>query len=68
MNMTLAELAAETLVEKHRRLQQAKCRHDGERWRSAVLGPSGDHVTEFCWDCGKSWHYSNGQGTKSDAK
>jgi hypothetical protein len=53
--MTLAQLAAETLVEKHLRLAREKCRHK-EIYSSSVLGPHGDHTTRICLDCGKSWH------------
>lgn len=53
--MTLAELQAETLVEKNRRLRQAKCEHE-ETYFSTVAGPNGTFTNGFCWDCGKSWH------------
>ena len=55
--MTLEELARETLVEKNRRLRQAKCTHE-EVHRSTVTGPSGTFTNAFCLDCGKSWHTS----------
>jgi hypothetical protein len=53
--VNLQELAAETLVQKHMRLMQAKCRHD-EIYSSTVSGPRGISTTCFCLDCGKSWH------------
>jgi hypothetical protein len=55
--MTLAELAKETLVEKHRRLIQAKCQHE-EVYSSTVAAPTGTFTNAFCLDCGKSWHTS----------
>lgn len=53
--MTLAELQAETLVQKHRRLMREKCTHE-EVYSSTVLGPDGSHPTSFCLDCGKSFN------------
>jgi hypothetical protein len=50
--VTLQELAAETLVQKHIRLTQAKCRHP-EIYCSTVTGPTGRFQTRFCLDCGK---------------
>jgi hypothetical protein len=53
--MTLQELVDETLVQKNRRLRQAKCQHE-EVYSSTVLGPHGMSSNSFCLDCGKSWH------------
>lgn len=53
--MTLAELVKETLVEKHIRLKQEKCRHE-ETWSSTFLGPNGGFTKRGCFDCGKFWH------------
>jgi hypothetical protein len=53
--MTLAELAAETLVEKNRRLRQANCPHE-EIHSSTVSGPDGTFTNSSCLDCSKSWH------------
>lgn len=50
--MTLDELAKETLVQKHHRLMQAKCKHE-EIYSSTVTGPDGTFTTRFCLDCGK---------------
>jgi hypothetical protein len=50
--MTLDELQRETLTEKNRRLQQAKCPHE-EIYTSTVTGPDGAHTLRFCLDCGK---------------
>lgn len=55
--MTIAELAAETLVQKHTRLMQAKCPHD-EIYSSTVTTRDGTFTNRFCLDCGKSWHRS----------
>lgn len=49
--MTLEELQNETLVEKNRRLRQAKCPHE-EVYSSTVWGPDGKHSLRFCLDCG----------------
>lgn len=49
--MTLAELANETLVQKHRRLMQAKCRHE-EVYSSTVISSRGTFTNSFCLDCG----------------
>lgn len=53
--MTLQELAAETLTQKHKRLMQAKCQHQ-DVYSSAVSGPNGTFTNGFCWDCGKRFH------------
>lgn len=53
--MTLQELAAETLVEKNRRLRQEKCRHE-EMFTSTVTSPGGVYTNKVCMDCGASWH------------
>lgn len=53
--MTIEELVRETLVEKNRRLRQAKCHHD-EVYSSTVAGPAGTFTNSFCLDCGKSWY------------
>jgi len=53
--MTIDELVRETLVEKNRRLRQAKCPHE-EVYSSTVAGPTGVFTNSFCLDCGKSWH------------
>lgn len=55
--MTLDDLVNETLVQKHRRLTQAKCSHD-DIYSSTVVSPSGAFTNSFCWDCGKTWHES----------
>lgn len=51
--MTLEELVNETLVEKNRRLRQARCPHE-EVYSSTVIGPSGTFTNRFCLDCGKT--------------
>jgi hypothetical protein len=51
---TLQDLAAETLMQKHKRVTQAKCQHH-ETYSSTVSGPNGTFTNGFCWDCGKSW-------------
>lgn len=51
--MTLQELVNETLVEKNRRMRQAKCRHE-EIYESWAYGPLGIFTNVFCLDCGKS--------------
>lgn len=53
--MTLDELVRETLTEKHRRLQQEKCKHE-DTYSSTVDGPNGTFTNKLCFDCGKSWH------------
>lgn len=55
--MTLTELVNETLVQKNRRLRQAKCPHE-ETFCSTVSGPDGTFETRGCFDCGKSWQAS----------
>jgi hypothetical protein len=57
--MTVHELAAETLVEKNRRLRQQNCQHE-EVYSSSVRGPQGFSENRFCLDCGKSWHRADG--------
>jgi hypothetical protein len=52
--MTVDELVRKTLVEKNRRLRQAKCSH--RVYSSTVAGPTGTFSNSFCLDCGKSWH------------
>ena len=55
--MTLQELQAETLVEKNRRLRQAKCKHPADAvFTSTVVSPTGTYINSGCLDCGKSWH------------
>lgn len=49
--MNLEQLVKETLVQKHRRLMRAKCRHI-EVYSSTVLGPDGTATSAFCLDCG----------------
>jgi hypothetical protein len=51
--MNLEQLVKETLVQKHRRLMRAKCRHR-EVYSSTVLGPDGTATSAFCLECGKS--------------
>ena len=51
--MTLQELAAETLVQKHIRLTQEKCRHR-EIYCSTVSSQHGTFTQRYCLDCGKS--------------
>jgi hypothetical protein len=51
--MTLQELAAETLVQKHLRLMREKCKHE-EIYSSTVSGPAGISTICFCLDCGQS--------------
>ena len=58
--MTLEELVRETLVEKHLRLRQERCKHNGDTYISCVASPEGTFVTVVCLDCGKSWHESKG--------
>jgi hypothetical protein len=53
--VTLQELAAETLVQKHIRLTQAKCRHK-ECGSSSVTSERGTFTQRYCLDCGKTWH------------
>jgi hypothetical protein len=53
--MNLAELAGETLTQKHRRKRQERCRHK-EIYSSSVTSDWGDSTNSFCLDCGKSWH------------
>ncbi len=55
--MTLQQLADETLVQKHRRIMQAKCKH-GEVYSSTVTGPDGTFAHSVCLDCG-----ARGDGT-----
>lgn len=55
--MTLVELQAETLVQKHTRLMQEKCQHE-DTYSSTVYTPRGSSVNRLCFDCGKSWHSS----------
>lgn len=51
--MTLAQLVAETLLEKHIRITREKCPHEVV-YSSGVLGPDGKHhMNRFCLDCGK---------------
>lgn len=52
--MTLDDLMNETLVEKHRRLMQAKCQHE-EVFSSSFCGPEAHFTDRFCLDCGKHW-------------
>jgi hypothetical protein len=54
-DLTLQELAAETLTQKHRRLTQAKCRHGDVYW-SSVTCDRGTFTNGFCWDCGWRFH------------
>ncbi len=49
--MTLTELQAETLTQKHRRQQQERCAHE-EVYSSAVTGPRGTFENKFCLDGG----------------
>lgn len=63
--MTLNELAAETLVQKHTRLMQSKCRHN-EIYCSTVAGPSGTFENRVCLDCGKYWHRAYGRPRKGE--
>ena len=55
--MTLAELQAETLMQKHTRLTRAKCPHEevytSSVWSAAERKTS---TTKFCFDCGQTWH------------
>lgn len=53
--MTIDELAAESLVDKRRRLRQQKCWHKA-LWCSTVAGPEGTFSNSFCLACGASWH------------
>lgn len=55
--MTLAELQAETLLQKHQRLTRAKCPHEEVYSSSCYSAESGiTATTKFCFDCGQSWH------------
>lgn len=58
--MTLQELVNETLVEKHRRLMQAKCKHNDELWHSTYDGPGWSFTETTCLDCGKRWREDHG--------
>lgn len=58
--MTLAELVAETLVQKHLRLMREKCRHL-EVYSSTCVGPHGTFTNDVCLDCGQSWHRSHAE-------
>lgn len=54
--MTLQELAAETLVQKHLRLMRAKCKHEPEALNVASYsGPEGAWTDTVCVDCGSHW-------------
>ena len=53
---TIEEFLRETLVEKHTRLMQAKCKH--EPWAlvvSSYSGPGVSFTDTVCVDCGKHW-------------
>ena len=52
--VTLEQLANETIIQKHRRIMQAKCSHS-EVYGSTVRGPSGTFTNAYCLDCGKTW-------------
>ncbi len=54
--MTLTELQAETLTQKHRRQQQERCAH-AERYSSTVTTPGRTVTNMACLDCGKTWHH-----------
>lgn len=57
--MTLKELAAETLMQKNRRLVQASCKHEADAlFSSSVTTPIATHTSTVCLDCGKSWRKS----------
>lgn len=51
----LRELVEETLVQKNRRLRQAKCKHE-EIYCSTVTSAAGTFETRICLDCGKTWN------------
>lgn len=54
--MTLQELAAETLVEKNRRLVQTNCKHEPDAlFSSSVTTPVATYTNTVCLDCMKSW-------------
>lgn len=54
--MTLQELAAETLMQKNRRLVQASCKHEPEAlFSSSVSTPVATYAHKICLDCGKIW-------------
>lgn len=54
--MTLEELVRETLVEKHRRLMRAKCKHEpGALVVSTYAGPEAAFTDTVCVDCGQHW-------------
>lgn len=59
MSMTLDDLVRETLIEKNRRLRQAKCKHE-EIYSSTVMGPNGTFTNGFCLDCGKQLAANSG--------
>ena len=61
LGMTLAELMAETLMQKHRRLQQEKCKHE-EAFSSGVTSDRGSFGQKVCFECGKVWHYERPAG------
>ncbi len=56
--MTLTELQAETLTQKHRRQQQERCAHE-EVYSSTVMAPAGTFTNMACLDCGKTWRTSS---------
>lgn len=54
--MTLKELAAETLVQKNRRLVRAACKHEPDAiFSSSVTTPVATYRNKVCLDCGMSW-------------
>lgn len=54
--MTLQDLAAETLMQKNRRLVQAACKHEPEAlFSSSVTTPLATYTNVVCLDCMKSW-------------
>lgn len=53
-DLSLKELAAESLVQKHRRLMQAKCEHR-EVFTTTVVSERGAVTNKVCLDCGKHW-------------
>jgi hypothetical protein len=52
--MTLEELQAETLVQKHIRLMQAKCKHP-EVFSATFMADDLAFTDRVCLDCGEHW-------------
>jgi hypothetical protein len=58
----LAELAAETLMQKHVRLMRERCRHPADAVVSSSFhSPDCSFTDEFCLDCGKLTRVDHGK-------